>query len=43
VLNALERNNWNITRAAEETGMLRPNFQAMLKKLGIMARDRLPG
>jgi DNA-binding NtrC family response regulator len=38
VLSALERNNWNITRAAEETGMLRPNFQAMLKRLGISAR-----
>lgn len=43
VLNALERNSWNITRAAEETGMLRPNFQAMLKKLGISVRDRLSG
>ena len=38
VLSALERNNWNITRAAEETGMLRPNFQGMLKRLGISAR-----
>ena len=33
VLAALERNQWNITKAAEETGMLRPNFQALLKKL----------
>ncbi len=39
VLAALERNQWNITRAAEETGMLRPNFQALLKKLGISVRD----
>ncbi|HEY6009352.1 MAG TPA: sigma-54 dependent transcriptional regulator, partial [Geobacteraceae bacterium] len=39
VLSALERSNWNITRAAEETGMLRPNFQALLKKLGISARS----
>jgi DNA-binding NtrC family response regulator len=38
VLSALERNNWNITRAAEETGMLRPNFQALLKKLKISSR-----
>lgn len=38
VMSALERNNWNITRAAEETGMLRPNFQGMLKRLGISAR-----
>lgn len=39
VLNALHRNNSNITKAAEETGMLRPNFQALMKKLGISARD----
>jgi DNA-binding NtrC family response regulator len=39
VLNALTRNNWNITRAAEETGMLRPNFQALMKKLGISVKD----
>lgn len=38
VINALKRNNWNITQAAEETGMQRPNFQALLKKLGISAR-----
>ena len=36
---ALERNDWNVTRAAEETGMLRPNFQALLKKLGISVKD----
>lgn len=39
VMNALERNNWNITKAAEETGMLRPNFHALLKKLGISVRN----
>lgn len=38
VRNALERNNWNVTRAAEETGILRPNFQSMMKKLGISAK-----
>ena len=38
VRNALERNNWNVTRAAEETGILRPNFQSMMKKLGISIR-----
>jgi len=38
VRNALERNNWNVTKAAEETGILRPNFQSMMKKLGISAR-----
>lgn len=41
VLDALKRNDWNITRAAEEVGMLRPNFQALLKKQGISARDRV--
>lgn len=38
---ALERNNWNVTKAAEETGMLRPNFQALLKKLGISVKDHV--
>ena len=41
VLNALKRNNWNVTRAAEETGMLRPNFQALLKKLKISIKDQM--
>lgn len=40
-IKALERNNWNITKAAEEVGMLRPNFQALLKKQGISARKKL--
>ncbi len=39
VFAALERNNWNVTKAAEETGMLRPNFQAMLKKLGVSVKN----
>jgi DNA-binding NtrC family response regulator len=38
LLGALERNGWNITRAADEVGILRPNFQAMLKKQGISSR-----
>jgi len=38
VRNALERNHWNVTRAAEETGILRPNFQGMMKKLGISVK-----
>lgn len=42
-ISALKRNNWNITRAAEETGMLRPNFQALLKKLGISVREQAGG
>jgi DNA-binding NtrC family response regulator len=39
VMSALKRSNWNISRAAEETGMLRPNFQTMLKRLGISVKD----
>ena len=42
VLAALERNQWNVTKAAEETGILRPNFQALLKKLGISVKDHAP-
>ena len=41
LLSALDRNDWNITRASEEVGMQRPNFQAMLKKLGINSRNRI--
>jgi DNA-binding NtrC family response regulator len=38
VLGALKRNSWNVTRAAEETGMQRSNFQAMMKKYDIRIR-----
>jgi len=31
VLEALKRNAWNVTRSAEETGMQRANFQALMK------------
>jgi DNA-binding NtrC family response regulator len=37
---ALERNDWNVTKAAEEVGMLRPNFQSLLKKQGISLKQR---
>ncbi|MBC7963915.1 MAG: sigma-54-dependent Fis family transcriptional regulator [Steroidobacteraceae bacterium] len=40
VMGALERNNWNVTHAAEETGILRPNFQGMLKRLGISIKSQ---
>lgn len=40
VISALERNNWNVTHAAEETGILRPNFQGMLKRLGISIKTQ---
>jgi DNA-binding NtrC family response regulator len=39
LLSALKRNNWNVSQAAEDTGMLRPNFHALLKKLGISVRN----
>ena len=40
VVEAMRRNDWNVTRAAEEVGMLRPNFQALVKKQGLSARKR---
>jgi len=39
VMSALERNNWNVTRAAEEVGMLRPNFQALMRKYNLRVRE----
>jgi DNA-binding NtrC family response regulator len=39
VLEALKRNEWNVTRSAEDTGMQRPNFQALMKKYTIRVRD----
>jgi DNA-binding NtrC family response regulator len=38
VIGALKRNQWNVTRAAEETGMQRTNFQALMKKYDIRIR-----
>jgi len=35
VLEALKRNGWNVTRAAEDTGMQRTNLQALMTKYGI--------
>lgn len=35
ILDALSRNNWNISRAAEEVGMQRTNFHSLMKKYGI--------
>ena len=35
VLAALQRNVWNVTRAAQEVGIARPNFQALMRKHGI--------
>ena len=39
VLEALKRNQWNVTKSAEDTGMQRPNFQALMKKYTIRVRD----
>jgi transcriptional regulator with GAF, ATPase, and Fis domain len=39
VLEALKRNSWNVTRSAEETGMQRANFQALMKKHQIRIRE----
>ena len=39
VIEALKRNSWNVTRSAEETGMQRANFQALMKKHQIRVRD----
>ncbi|MFH2220259.1 MAG: sigma-54 dependent transcriptional regulator [Pseudomonadota bacterium] len=35
ILNALMQNRWNVTRAAQNTGLQRTNFQALMKKHGI--------
>jgi transcriptional regulator with GAF, ATPase, and Fis domain len=39
ILETLKRNGSNVTRSAEETGMQRTNFQALMKKYGIRVRD----
>jgi len=43
VLEALKRNGWNVTRSAEETGMQRANFQALMKKYDIRIRGTEQG
>jgi DNA-binding NtrC family response regulator len=42
VQETLRRNDWNVTRSAESTGMQRANFQALMKKYGIRVRDTEP-
>jgi DNA-binding NtrC family response regulator len=39
ILEALKRNAWNVTRSAEDTGMQRANFQALMKKYRIRVKD----
>ena len=38
ILGALKRNNWSVTASAQETGMQRTNFQALMKKYEIRIR-----
>jgi DNA-binding NtrC family response regulator len=40
LLDALARNGWNVTKASAEVGMQRPNFQALMRKYGISAREK---
>ncbi|MBW2018670.1 MAG: sigma-54-dependent Fis family transcriptional regulator [Deltaproteobacteria bacterium] len=39
LIHALKRNDWNVTRAAKDVGMQRTNFQGLMRKHGIGARD----
>ena len=39
LLDALRRSDWNVSRAARETGLLRPNFHALMRKHGIRAEE----
>jgi two-component system response regulator GlrR len=43
LLRALRRSGGNITRAAEEVGMYRQNFQQKMRELGIRADDVVEG
>ena len=40
ILEALKRNDWNVTNSAAETGMLRANFQALMKKYDVRVRGK---
>jgi len=39
VLEALNRNDWNVTNSAKEVGMQRTNFQALMRKYNIRIRE----
>ncbi len=43
VLDALQRNGWNVTRAAAEVGIQRPNFQMLMRRHGIKTAHGLEG
>jgi DNA-binding NtrC family response regulator len=38
IAEALEKNNWNVSKAAQAVGIQRPNFQALMRKHGIRSR-----
>jgi DNA-binding NtrC family response regulator len=40
ILNALVKNDWNVTQAAESTGLQRSNFHNLMKKYGITLQER---
>jgi DNA-binding NtrC family response regulator len=39
LIHALQRSDWSVTRAAEDVGMQRTNFQSLMRKHGISARQ----
>jgi two-component system response regulator GlrR len=43
ILQALRRHGGNISKAAEEVGMYRQNFQQKMRELGISAEDATKG
>jgi DNA-binding NtrC family response regulator len=40
ILNALEKNHWNVTQAADSVGLQRSNFHNLMKKYGITLQQR---
>jgi DNA-binding NtrC family response regulator len=42
LMEALKRNAWNISKAASDVGMQRPNFHALMKKYNISAKQKHP-
>ena len=43
VLDALQRNDWNVTHAAAEVGIQRPNFQMLMRRHGIRTAHSTDG
>ncbi len=42
ILQALEKNKWNVTQAAQSVGLQRSNFHNLMKKYGITLRRQSP-